>query len=280
MQISITTADIDGYPSSQATQVNDSGKRLPITKKNEPIPDVNLIPNLLANFPSGKTGVMNPGLRYLSGDRRVMVFEQPPRYVQFFYTSTNASDTGSSKAKTRQYNIPVPWLAYCALLDNDAQPVTVYVFTLQHQIKSLDDPIAVLPLTNFFQDGKLCRAPADVNELGFPRSIAGAMGAVFYSVWMTGFNNDLINILQAAYQQGNPKFLRDFNYDGSKNGHGLIEHWSQQSLATVATSKYVPTTRKTLKEFIDARDIHKDFEVNEPTMFVQRLHSTLANGLI
>lgn len=279
MQINVTTADIDGYPSSMAVSVSDTGKKQNIMAHGKPVPDINIIPQLMQYFTAGQTGVMNPGLRYLSPDRHVMVFEQPPRYVSFHYTSSGATEAGSARAKTKEYTIPVPWLCYVALLDNDAQPVTVYVFAMQHQLSSLDDPIAVLPLTNFYADGKLCRAPSDMNELGFPRSIAGAMGAVFYSVWMTGFNNDLIHTLTTAYQNATPKFLQNFQWKANKDAHNILEFWSRQTFDTVASDIYLPCAYKTLRKFLDSKTIHKDYEVDPAGFFVNRFYSALQNSV-
>lgn len=278
MQLNIsTTQDKDDAFVSTATTVNNNGKVQNILPSKKPVPDAKVIENLLGSFPSTDSGLMNIGMRYISPDRKTIVFEQPPRYIEMIYTNAGAADVESGRGKAVRYQIPVPWLAYAAYLDNDCQPINIYTFTLKHQLLSLDDRIQMLPLTNFYAEGKLCRAPQDENELSFPKTLSGAMAATFYAVWMTGFNSDLLSVLLNARGNGTPKFLGQI---ATKNGELLLDHWSRQTFDTVSAAEYPSPGWATLREFLDSQYISREWHVDPTSYFVNRLHSALQNAAV
>lgn len=274
MQINIETIEEDGKFSSTASTASHTGKVTKLVTK--PVSDVTVI-NEFSDmfFKSLDTGVLNIGLRYMSPDRRVIMFEQPPRYVDFNYTAAGMEHLESrpDAYTATHFTIPVPWLLYCALLDSDCSPVNIYVFTLAHQLQSMADPIGMLPLTNFHQDGRLCRAPQDSNEMSFPKDISGAMAAVYYAVWMTGFNNDLLPILNSAREHRTPSFLGDVKL--GKDASHTLEYWGRQPVKKVAEEKYPSTGWRTIGEFIAGNRIRQDFEIEMTNYFVNRLSSAI-----
>jgi hypothetical protein len=278
MQINISSTQADGQFVSTATSVNHNGKSSNILPNKKPVADIKVINELMANFPNSDSGLLNIGLRYISPDRRTIAFEQPPRYIDMIYTGMGGADAERHKGtKGKLYQIPVPWMVYVAYLDNDCSPINIFAFTLEHQLTSLDDRIKMLPLTNFYQEGKLCRAPQDDNETSFPKTLAGAMAATFYAVWMTGFNADLLSVLINARQHGTPKFLKTV---ASKDGDKLLEHWSRQTFDTVSSSTFPGCGWNSLREFLNSGYISRDWAVDPTNFFVNRVHSALQNAAV
>jgi hypothetical protein len=279
MQINISTIQEDGQFFSTATSVNHNGKSSNILPSKKPVADVKVIRELMGSFPNPDSGLLNIGLRYISPDRKIIAFEQPPRYIDMIYTGMGGTDAERHKgSKGTMYQIPVPWMVYVAYLDNDCSPLNIYAFTLRHQLKSLDDSIHMLPLTNFYQDGRLCRAPQDDNETSFPKTLAGGMAATFYAVWMTGFNADLLSVLVNARGHGTPKFLKQS--PSGKDGDKILDHWSRQTFDTVASSQFPSAGWSTLREFLASDAIGRDWAVDPTSYFVNRVHSALQNAAL
>lgn len=270
-----TSPNGSGGFESEAQLCSDTGKTTKLTPRK--IDDTAAIATLQDYFPRISSGLMPPGLRWVSPDRRIIAFEQPPRYITVSFTNAEAAHIENKRKvlAQKQYIMPMPWLFYVVYLSPQAAPLTIYVFATRHQMMTMDHELFSLPMTNFNNDGKLCRAAPDKQEMEFPTTLEGAMAATFYGVWMTGFNNDLAGTLIHAAKNGTPKFLTKF----AKDTDTMLKGWSQQSISTVVDANWPKCPHvQNFKQLIDSKAVTTDYAVETGSYFTSRMSAAFQNN--
>lgn len=279
MQLNIKSISDDKGSQSAVSMINDNGKAASLGLAKKRISDAAALKQLFEYFPRVHSGLFSPGLRYISADRRIIVFEQPPRYGDVYFTPTDMSRAEAMSARDRAahnfcHNIPLPWLVYAAALAPDGAPIEIYVFARKTSLASMDEPCQPFPMVNVYPNGRLCRAPQDSNELSFPNTIEGTMASVYYAVWLTGFNHDLSQTLGAARQHGTPKFLAKTNNDVNL----MLKIWSQQTLYDVVNAKWPNASFESLHQVIKHLKAYVD-GASSPSFFLNRLTASYQSAV-
>jgi hypothetical protein len=147
-------------------------------------------------------GILPPAVRWISSDGLVVVFERPPRdHLLSYIPRTRNKITDYDKEK--RYVIPLPWTVYVVKFASDYTPYKIFVYTRPNQITSLDDPLSLLPLPNFYSNGELCNPMHGEIEVPNP-SLAAGISAAYNRVWNSGFNNDLLEATMIGMRKKAP----------------------------------------------------------------------------
>lgn len=157
------------------------------------------------------TGIMPPGLLYLSDN--YIVFERPPAYQNIQVISAFLDEINYRKHNIVTMRLPIPWQVYIVnYVDNgngDLYCGNVKMYFTNGPIQTLDDPVFLAPLNNFYGSGDLCRPMYDsIDDIErFPKNVAGVMQAAFDWIWNSGTNIDLtIAIVQMFNQFGSTMY--------------------------------------------------------------------------
>lgn len=194
-----------------------------------------------------------PAVRYLSPDHSVMVWERPPKYMSFQFSTVEQRGSGDLDARAMHtMRIPVPWQRYVLLLAKNNTIANLFMFFAKNQLKSLhNDPLYVAPILNFYQKGRLC--PAIYTKIPeYDKSILGAAEAAFESVWSSGFNYDTDHAVKTLGNTGNP--LRNH----ARDYVAMYTAWSKQSLETVVNWEY-SMAYPSIHELISSSDLRHEY---------------------
>lgn len=135
------------------------------------------------------TGLLPPGIRWVSRSRKTWLFEQPPMTMTINHTQA-VVDEIAENTEQESYVLSLPHLAYLVDLDTTYYPDSIFVYALQHPIESIYDHIGVLPLSNFSSAGKLCQ-PERAMVGDQPTTVGEGLVLAYSMVWASGFNLDL-----------------------------------------------------------------------------------------
>lgn len=178
----------------------------------------------LGELRPGATSLLPPMVRWVSATGRYLIIERPPalRTVAFCprvkYNVTPET--------TRRYTIPVPWTIYAVGVGPNFTPTSIHVFATRGPLRSLDDPISLLPLPNLSTDGRFCLPGVDPVR----RDLTGTLMAAVEVVWSSGFNLDMWDAVRMCKSHGRPYaiFARK---PPPRSAAGVFRHWSRLSLA-------------------------------------------------
>lgn len=148
-----------------------------------------------------------PGVRYMTPG--IVVFERPPSY-QHISVSLAYRDDINEDTELYEWYLPIPWQVYIAAYNPvDMRIIDVKMFFTSSTLYSVDQPVYVPPLFNFYSNGKLCRpffeSMDDFEK--YPQNISGIIAAAFDWVWNSGFNKDITeNISEFIYRKRHLQF--------------------------------------------------------------------------
>lgn len=134
-------------------------------------------------------GLLPPAVRWISQDRRVVVFERPPS--MYYLEIAPERKEMAAQAKKHKIQLPIPWTVYIGYYDYDYNPVHIRVYTRPAPLDELSDPLYLLPIPNIYNDSSLCNPVVGVFE-EHEASISYGVQEAFNMVWNSGTNYDLL----------------------------------------------------------------------------------------
>ena len=155
-------------------------------------------------------------VRYLSPDRRVIVYERPPEVKDLNYISlsqaaivSNRTSMGSLRSNTQHFKILIPWQVYVIGLTTDYTPSTMYVFARPEPLSNLHSALYNMPLLNLFGNGKVCTPKMTEMQDHNGSSVSEGIQTAYNMFWSSGFNYDLLTAVnvgqESSYVQWTPR---------------------------------------------------------------------------
>lgn len=138
--------------------------------------------------------IFPPGVLYV--DKNYVIFERPPTYQNLHIIPKLLDEINYSKDVARVYRIPIPWQVYIVKIHTVEEKMycaDVKMFFTQRQITSFEDRVFLPVITNFYNDGSLCRPLySDIEDIEkYPKNILGTIQAAYDWIWNSGSNADL-----------------------------------------------------------------------------------------
>lgn len=188
------------------------------------------------NQTSISIGILPPAVRWISKDRRIVVFERPP-FKAFMEIAPGRKEAAASLNKY-SFEVPMPWTVYVGYYDFEYNPVHIRVYTRPTALTGLDDRLYLLPIPNIYMDSSLCN-PISPNFVEHDADIAWGVGEVYNMVWNSGFNYDLLAAMSMGIHAGQPVGNNaprlNRNLDANLQ---WIDAWSKVSLPDVLKAAF------------------------------------------
>jgi len=216
------------------------------------------------------TGILPPGVKMI-GDNYV-VYEKPPTFKNVFYYNAERDsvvDTPESMSNNLTIaRIPIPWQLYIAKFNQAYYVYEVSMFFMNTSLLSVDQPLYLPPLPNFYTNATLCPPIMDNMEDvdRYSKDVSGIIASSYDWVWNSGSNHDLTEAcLHVARQlKKDESILRnmpDDTYTKYFNGFSvsryaanvsqvtlMLKAWEEFSLQDVCEMKW-PNTSGEYKNF-------------------------------
>lgn len=143
-----------------------------------------------SDFLTKDTDILPPGVKVIG--KNYVVFERPPSYQNVFF-NTEKVHSEMSEDNVRVYRLPIPWQIYIATFDSNYYLNKVYMYFSPESLSSLDQPLYLATLPNFYTDSNLCRPMFSnmVEVERYSKNISGVISSAYDWVWNNGTNNDL-----------------------------------------------------------------------------------------
>lgn len=190
-----------------------------------------IIPNDFANI---ETGILPPVVKYLSPSGRNIILERPPQVVTLNYHGV-LKDKIDKETTLQQFDIALPWTIYGITLNDNYQPLDVYVYATPKPIGSTHALLYLLPITNYELDGKFC---APLNFADEAKTIGEAINLAYSAVWSSSFNLDITEVIEECFDAWKPENI--FNGRGDRDVmkslkiSNFYKRWEEFSLEEVA----------------------------------------------
>jgi hypothetical protein len=149
-----------------------------------------------------KIGLLPPAVRWISSDKKMVVFERPPQYNRVEFISAPREDI-NKRSQPISFELPMPWQVYLVYFSNDFIPVHIRMYARNSPIEGMDSTLGILPLLNFYASSELCNPIFERFE-GFEPSLANGINAAYNMVWNSGFNYDLSDAQRMGSDCGAP----------------------------------------------------------------------------
>lgn len=179
-----------------------------------------------------KMGVLPPAVRWISSDKRVLVFERPPSYqrVAYYEMARDEIDPEMGSDGLREFLIPLPWTVYVLGFGYDFQPITLRAYMRRDPIETLDDCVYLLPLLNFYTNSKLCNPIFEKYEAHEP-SVSAGIHLAYNAVWNSGFNYDLVDAMRMGMQSNAPfaPNIDKFPHYQATNANCYFANWQEHT---------------------------------------------------
>lgn len=166
------------------------------------------IPYINSHSIHGNSGILPPGLLYLT--KNYLVFEKPPTYHNIFLINKRVDEIDYDECEEYTYRLPIPWQLYIVRFNQNGTNDSVEVETtdvkmhfMQGPLLSIDQPVFLPPLTNFYSTANLCRPMfSDMEDLDrYSKDISGVMQSAHDWVWNSGANLDLTEAIVNYFVQ-------------------------------------------------------------------------------
>lgn len=144
-------------------------------------------------------GLLPSMVRYISPDHKMILYERQPEvrhvsYQPMYKANVEANNNLSSTLKNT--TISLPWQVYIIALNNHYEPIKVHLYARPSKMKTIYDKLYVMPLLNLYSDCSLCAPLISSMSVDKINSVAEAIDIVYHMVWSSGFNYDLISVIQ------------------------------------------------------------------------------------
>lgn len=160
--------------------------------------------------------LLPPGCIYLSQSSSVAIFKQPPSYRWISYKPFSQEiieeiEDDGSEAAAFKYRIPIPSTLYLIILDSYTYHLQeMYAFCYTSSKLNQDTELFLLPLNNYYVDGRLCMSTTDYLSNQNPYRY---FSYLINSVWQENFNYDTTGVMN-RYISGVDRYFgvhRSFN---------------------------------------------------------------------
>lgn len=154
--------------------------------------------NAIAPSSNHENHLLAPGCIYLSQGNSVAMFKQPASYRLISYKPFDAGDIEELEVKEREpevwrYRIPIPSVLYLIILDPYTYHLQgMYAFCYTSPTLHQDTELFLLPLNNYYLDGKLCMSRADYMTVDNPYHY---FNYLLNAVWEENFNYDTTGVM-------------------------------------------------------------------------------------
>lgn len=220
----------------------------------------------------GKDTIINPGLLYC--DDNIVIYQKPPSYQNLFFIPLVVESINSSSEEFL-YRLPLPWQVYVFtynfyLDENNIKNYyvnNVYMYFSNTCITSVDQPVYLPPLPNFWTNGMLCRPMHDdiQDTTPFTNDISGLIALSYDWIWNSGTNADLTeSIVQGIvqpYTNNQTGIFRNSYYGVSPNSYYLnypiidkfFTDWQKEDLDQILFADWpIPSLTKRFIEIINS----------------------------
>ena len=190
--------------------------------------------------------VLPPGCVYLSNNKSIAIFKQPPMYREITYANKDAGAIENNELDDMNYDsydrfsfrIPIPATLYVMIVEPSTKHLNqMHAFCYTSNKLTPDTELFLLPLPNYYIDGKLCMSSRDYFT---PKSIYQYYNYLINSVWSSNYNYDTIGVLRSYIENlsahfGNHKsfnrffskdIMPDFDYDDDKRDYLIFQMYS------------------------------------------------------
>jgi hypothetical protein len=146
------------------------------------------------------SGLLPPGVRWMSASGRQVLFERPPRRMRFEYSPKQANHP---EPKFRDVEIELPWTVYAIVFSPDFMVRSLQVYAANSELRSVDTGLGLMPMANTHADGHFC-LPA-----GQPKAetLAEGIQNAYQMLWHSHFNMDVWDLLHQALVSGRPRLM-------------------------------------------------------------------------
>ena len=187
-----------------------------------------VLPALNISDFSNDTGLLPPGVKSIG--KNYVVYERPPAVKNIFYIPSRVDEI-ESVSNPYIFSVPIPWQIYIAFFTDDYYCSDVYMYFSNTQLQSLDHPISMPALPNFYINGHLCRPKfASFEDIDmYTKDISGVVASSYDWVWNNGTNNDLTEPLVHLLLQNLEGSIRRNASDGV-----MAKYFTQHRLSSIS----------------------------------------------
>lgn len=137
-------------------------------------------------------GLLPPAVRWVSPDRKTVVFERPPS-VQYIEVAW-AKQVEAHDARKYSWELPIPWSEYVVHFDSEYNPIIIHTYLRGAPLMDMSDHVCLMPMFNQYANSSLCKPVVGTWE-EHPPTISWGVQEAYNMVWNSGFNLDLIDTL-------------------------------------------------------------------------------------
>jgi hypothetical protein len=156
-------------------------------------------------------GFLPSMVRYLSNDRKIIVYERQPEIIDVSFAphtkKTIEENPKTALRDTKSYSVLIPWQVFVIVLNDSNIPIHIRLFARKSPLETLNDQVFSMPLPNLYANGMVCTPIMDSISQVNVQNIGEAIQVAYQMFWSSGFNYDLLNAIQIYHQHGS--FIRD-----------------------------------------------------------------------
>ena len=197
-------------------------------------------------------GLLPPAVRYVSNNKRTVVFERPPRMqtIAWVPMKRDLVDGYARMKSEASFVIPIPWQVYVVYFDVNFVPLVVSMYFRNSMLTSMTDTLGVAPILNFYNNSKLCN-PAVASYEAQDATLNAGLNAAYNLVWNSGFNYDLSDAVGlgragcAPCHRVRPQEVKSKDPELYNNQQQVMDSiwlyyyaWSKMSLGEVLNTKW------------------------------------------
>lgn len=192
---------------------------------------------------SAPVGLLPPAVRWISSDRKMVLFERPPvmQNLEIIARKRDGIVQGNTKY---MYKIPMPWTVYLCFFNADFEPVKIKVYVRNSPLSSVSDELYLIPVHNFYFDSSLCN-PIWNDFYDGQSTLAMGVERAYNMVWNSGFNYDLVDAITMStglvfsdYWDDPDSFRRDDPRCIGDNWLDYYLYWSQIPMKDILQTKW------------------------------------------
>ena len=185
-----------------------------------------------------ETGLIPPGLRWISPSKTFWLFESAPKLQQVIFHHGEA-DEGHEGKKLYSYAVQLPWTAMLVEINLEFFPIRTWVFALEGPLRDLKDKVGLLPLPNHYPCAQVCY-PKDANlKANTVHNVGDAIRLAQEFAWYSYANEDITDTFDKTMEMKMPAYLF---VDDKENWRGdfkdmtdLLAAWSKTSTQRILT---------------------------------------------
>lgn len=160
--------------------------------------------NLISDFEI-RTGLLPPGIKWISPGKRYWLYQSPPRMQSILFHNA-VQDEVEDDTKEHNFDIFLPWTVTLVEIDATYFPSRTWVWATTGPITSEQAPLRLMPLPNHYVSALICYPEAPRN-FGNPTNVAEAIQLSHELTWSAFSNIDITATLDFCYDNGTPRFL-------------------------------------------------------------------------